>query len=138
MAAQEYFWYLRESDPEPSSYALSIPLEIVGPLDRDRMQRAVEAAINEREVFRAAFCEVDGRVFQVVDPGAPRFELELVDDAADVPSTVSDLARQLDLATGVLVRGHLQQLSPKRHILVLVLHHAVSDGRTDAARGQPV
>jgi iturin family lipopeptide synthetase A len=138
MAAQEYFWYLRQSDPEPSSYALPLPLEIVGPLDRVRLQHAVERAINDREVFRTAFREHDGRLFQSVEPDAPRFALEIVDRtalpdaerAAEIARTTAELAPRLDLAAGVLALARLLVLGPERHVLVLVMAHAICDGGT--------
>jgi amino acid adenylation domain-containing protein len=136
MATQEWFWYLRESDPDPSSYATQLALTIAGPLDRGRLRRAVEDTVAAHDIFRTAFREIDGRLFQVVASDAPRCELEIVDhgalpDAArtaEVNRSLAAFTSQLDLATGVIVRARLLGFGPDRHALVVVASHAMVDG----------
>jgi hypothetical protein len=130
MAAQEYFWYLQKSDPEPSSYALEIVLALDGPLDRARFVRAVEDTLNAHDIFRTAFREIDERVFQAVERDAPRFALTVApaEQATEIADVLAELTAQLDLARGAMVHGRLLAFGPERHVLAIVLAHAVCDG----------
>jgi hypothetical protein len=134
MAAQEYFWYLQAADPESSSYVVELAIAVDGPLDRERLTRAVVATVAAHDIFRTAFREIDGRLF-LVERAAPSFELA-VEDLTAVPEAQHDaeidrvaaaLVQRLDLATGSTVQGRLLAFGPERHVLFLVIPHAVFD-----------
>ncbi|MEU4833755.1 amino acid adenylation domain-containing protein [Streptosporangium sp. NPDC023615] len=59
-------------------------------------------------------------------PGAgPRIELRVTDDPAEIDA---ETARPFDLATGPLLRALLVRRGPAEHVLLLTMHHAVTDG----------
>jgi len=132
LAVQQYFWYLRATDPEPSSYAMQLALAIDGPLDVERLQHAVAATVARHSVFRTALRERDGELLQLVEPHAAPFALPLADCAAPpdaaVERAVAELQAELDLAAGITIRGRLLRVSPVRHLLVFAIDHAVCDG----------
>jgi condensation domain-containing protein len=133
--AQECFWYMRRSDPDPSSYVMGLRLALSGPLDVGALAGAVESAIARHSVFRTALRELDGRLHQFVLGDLPRFELEREDRSgtatADRPDLVARLERELgatsDLASGRTVRGRLVTFAPDVHALVLTVDHAMAD-----------
>src|SRR4029077_10672632 len=91
------------------------------------------------------FLEGDGTPVQEIRPAAP-LPLPVIDLAGDgVPSAAvearrlarAEAARPFALETGPLLRATLVRLAPRRHVLLVNMHHIVSDGWSigGAARG---
>ena len=130
---QEYFWYLAKNDADSDSYANESILIFEGPLDRTALKRSVETIVGRHDIFRTSLVEVDATLFQQVST-EPRFELELeaVATSETVEVAVERAATELrasglDLTSGRTIRGRLVSLSLDRHVLVLLVHHAVVD-----------
>ncbi|HEY0552879.1 MAG TPA: amino acid adenylation domain-containing protein [Thermoanaerobaculia bacterium] len=137
--AQERLWFLHRLQPESPAYNIPLALRAEGALDPARLGTALSAVARRHEVLRTVFAERGGRPVQVVLSAA---------DAAIVPLPVVDLgalpaprreieARRLaaaeadtpfDLAAGPLLRTLLIGLEPRRWVLLLNLHHIVTDG----------
>ncbi|HEY5933623.1 MAG TPA: amino acid adenylation domain-containing protein [Kofleriaceae bacterium] len=135
VVAQEYFWYLECADPDPDAYAMQIAAHLEGPLDRGALKRSAEAVIARHSIFRTAYREVEGTLFQYVSPDVPRFELEIrdaplpeADWPAEIDRGVAELSSRLNLTSGHRVCARLVAFAPERHTLILVMHHAVGDG----------
>ena len=104
----------------------------VGPCGSPR----VLAEVARHEVLRTTFAEADGAPVQVIAP--PRaVELPVVDLAAladaEREAEALRLAREeaqrpFDLARGPLLRATLLRLAEDEHVLLLIMHHIVSDG----------
>jgi len=132
--AQRRFWWLDRLDPGLPTYNVPWSVELTGPLDEQALRSVLQSAVDRHEALRTTLREADGDPVQVVAD-----HLELAWHTMDV-STAADpmaaaaaravkLARQpFDLERGPLVRVELLRLAPEHHRLVLVCHHAVSDG----------
>jgi fengycin family lipopeptide synthetase B len=113
-----------------SPYHLAFLAWLEGELEHDTLRRALNELVARHAALRTFFPLVDGRPVQVV---RPELELELplepVEEGpeAAVEQTVSE---RFDLAAGPLVRARLFQAEDDRFALALVMHHAVSDGRS--------
>lgn len=128
--AQQRLWLLHQMDPTSAAYNLHAAIRLVGRLDRAALERAVTEVLARHEALRTVFPAVDG---------APRAEVRPVEPVALPPVVVPDeaalrarvaheAAQPFDLATGPLVRAELLQLTGDEHVLLLVMHHIVSDG----------
>ena len=92
--------------------------------------------VQRHEVLRTTFATVEGRPVQVIAPSLT-VPLPIV-DLSDFPEDereaqtqqfAQDEARQpFSLAQGSLIRAHLLRLAEQEHVLLLTLHHIVSDG----------
>ncbi|HEX9937525.1 MAG TPA: amino acid adenylation domain-containing protein, partial [Longimicrobium sp.] len=134
--AQERLWFLDRLDPGSATYNIPAAWRLGGALDAAALERALGEIVRRHESLRTAFREVDGGAVQVVAPFAG-FALP-VDDLSGLHATEreaevrrrarEDAARPFDLAEGPLVRATLLRVAPEEHVLLLCIHHVVSDG----------
>ncbi|MCR4542455.1 condensation domain-containing protein, partial [Pseudomonas sp. 18.1.10] len=127
--AQERQWFLWQLERDSAAYHLPRALRLKGRLDRAALQRSFDTLIARHESLRTHLHQDVDQVLQVV---APELPLEIACEtagAADLEARVqAEVAQPFDLQQGPLLRVKLLQLAPDEHVLVLVLHHIVSDG----------
>lgn len=141
-AAQARLWFLAQLDRNDVAYAIPLLLRLEGELDRDALTQALNDTIRRHEILRTTFPSIDGRPYQHVHAADSALasqagHIEEVDlsstagDArqADVAKTAMAAAGQpLALADGPLLRTVLLRVSERAHVVVLVMHHIISDG----------
>ncbi|MCY1045105.1 non-ribosomal peptide synthase/polyketide synthase, partial [Corallococcus sp. bb12-1] len=132
--AQQRLWFLDQLQPGSPAYNMPVALRAEGPLDVEALERAFEALVHRHETLRTTFAQRDGAPVQHIHPPAP-FHLPRTDvtDAANPEAevhrlAVEEAARPFDLAAGPLLRVHLLKLGGAQHVLLLTLHHIISDG----------
>ncbi|NUT53962.1 MAG: amino acid adenylation domain-containing protein, partial [Saccharothrix sp.] len=131
--AQQRLWFFEQLEPGTSLYNVPVVLPLRGELDRGALSRALDGLVRRHEALRTTFPATRGRPRQEVASPAP---VPLpVTDLADRPGELESVVEQeavrpFDLAAGPLLRARLIRLSDAEHHLVLVLHHAVVDGRS--------
>jgi amino acid adenylation domain-containing protein len=134
--AQRRLWVLERLEPGSAAYVLPASVRLAGALDADALARAITEVVRRHEALRTVFAEHDGEPFQVVRPAAevplPVVDLSnLADDArADAvrAAAAEDARTGFDLERGPLFRARLLRLAADEHVLLLAMHHAVSDG----------
>ncbi len=134
-SAQQRLWMLQQLQPDLTAYNMPLAYELTGPLNVDALNYAYQTMISRHESLRTTFVAVDGEPRQRISaPNPARFVMEQVDLAGD--TSPEQLAHQLaeqeailqfDLAAGPLVRSRLLRLSANRHVLLLTMHHIVTD-----------
>ena len=133
--AQQRLWFAAQLDPENVAFNVRNALRLVGPLDTEALRRAFEEIVRRHEVLRTTFASVDGRP-QAITGTVPTFDLPLVDlsgrTADERTNEVQRRARTasatpFDLARGPLMRATLLRLESREHVLLLGMHHIVSD-----------
>jgi len=134
--AQQRLWFIEQLEPGSTAYHMPSVLRLRGPLDARVLERALGEVVRRHEALRTTFGESEGAPFQVVHPaGAAR--LEVTDLSALAPAEREAEARRLageetqrlfDLRAGPLFRARLLRLDEDDHVLVLAMHHVVSDG----------
>ncbi|HVO10122.1 MAG TPA: amino acid adenylation domain-containing protein [Vicinamibacteria bacterium] len=134
--AQQRLWFFDQLQPQSAAYNLFLPLRHRGALDPDALGRALREVVRRHEVLRTRFHAVGGRPVAEVD-AEPSVALPLVDlsdlAGADGEAAARRLAREenarpFDLARGPLLRAKLLRLRADDHLLLLTMHHIVSDG----------
>ena len=136
--AQERLWFLDRLAPGNPAYNLALALRIDGPLDVRRLAGAFAALVSRHEALRTRFPELaaDGKPMQVIEPAEGAFralrltDLEHLGAAADAEVlrlAAADALRPFDLAAGPPLRATLLRLDEARHVLLLAIHHIVSD-----------
>ena len=122
---------------EPSSPVYNVPatLRLAGRLDAEMLTRALNEVVRRHDVLRTTFAVVDDTPVQVVAPtlalALPQTDLSALPHA-ERTLRADELARQeawtgFDLAAGPLIRARLLRMSEEEHILLLTVHHIVTD-----------
>jgi amino acid adenylation domain-containing protein len=116
------------------SYNMPIALDIEGLLDRERLENVINALVNKHEPFRTSFKMTDGRIVQQVHPQVD-FQMgyeELLDgahwDKQRIDLKIKDFIKPFDLEKAPLLRVKLIKVSAGKHLLLLDMHHIISDG----------
>ncbi|MEV4820395.1 amino acid adenylation domain-containing protein, partial [Micromonospora sp. NPDC049274] len=132
--AQGRLYFLNRLTQDSASYNVPIALRFDGDLRADALGAAFAALWSRHEGLRARFPSVDGEPVQEVLPAeaVAYAEVDISGDAEPerrLGALFDAEGRTLfDLATGPLLRGTLVRLRPDSHVLLMTLHHIVSDG----------
>ncbi|HEX8273711.1 MAG TPA: condensation domain-containing protein, partial [Longimicrobiaceae bacterium] len=129
-------WFLDRLQPGSAFYNVYSALRLGGALDVRALETALGEIVRRHEALRTVFRETDGSPVQVIRPftgfALPVEDLSGLGEAereAQVKSRATDeAARPFDLASGPLFRATLLRLSDEEHVLLLGVHHVVSDG----------
>ncbi|APR84357.1 Malonyl CoA-acyl carrier protein transacylase [Minicystis rosea] len=136
--SQERLWFLDQLDPGSAAYNVPIGMRLTGPLDPTALENALHALVRRHEVLRTTFATVSGKPVQVIHEEMP-LHLATVDltplPEAERESVAHHEAeiearRPFDLAVGPLFRARLFRISARDHVVLLTLHHIVSDAWT--------
>jgi amino acid adenylation domain-containing protein/non-ribosomal peptide synthase protein (TIGR01720 family) len=128
--AQERLWFLDRLMPGSPAYNVSAALRLTGDLDIAALERAFGEVVRRHEVLRTTLAERDGNPVQRIAP--PAGWVIPVIDLTGTPEEIERLAQEealapFDLATGPLLRTRLLRTGPREHVLLLTLHHVVTD-----------
>jgi hypothetical protein len=132
--AQERLWFLERLEPGQSAYHIPAPVRLRGPLEVWALERALGALLARHESLRTVLRAEQGQPVQQVLPPVP-FVLPVRTltagagrDATLQQEVAQESERPFDLARGPLLRASLLRLGSEEHVLLLTMHHIVSDG----------
>ncbi|HYH46090.1 MAG TPA: amino acid adenylation domain-containing protein, partial [Thermoanaerobaculia bacterium] len=152
---QERLWFLHQLEPESAVFNLPVAVRLTGDLDVAALAASLSEIVRRHESLRTVFATVENSwpgqpngaeqparpprpprppMVQVISPPAP-VALPVL-DLSDEPDReeqarrrfAADAERPFDLAAGPLLRASLMRLGAREHLLLLNLHHIVSDG----------
>ncbi|OAB42663.1 non-ribosomal peptide synthetase [Paenibacillus glacialis] len=126
--AQNRMFVLHHVNPSGTTYNLPLALKMIGELDMERMQRALQGLIDRHEPLRTSFEWNDGvpvqRIHEDVTLIANVTRVEDVDNA----DGMQEFIEPFDLQQAPLLRASLITNGEQDHMLLLDMHHIVSDG----------
>src|SRR3569833_463393 len=134
--SQERLWFLEHLGGVGTAYTMALPLHLQGKLDRAALVRALNEVVRRHEVLRTRLETVGGQGVQRIATEAS-LSLREVDlselEASSREGTLRQLQTELlntpfELEKEPPLRGLLVRLSAHEHVLVLTMHHVVSDG----------
>jgi amino acid adenylation domain-containing protein len=133
---QQRLWFLEQLNPEANNYLIPSVLRLKGPLNSPALRTSLNKVIQRHEALRTTFTVSKGKPAQVVhacmEIPFQEASLESIPDE-DRQSKVRELVEKessakFDFAHGPLLKACLIRLNAKEHLLVLVLHHIITDG----------
>lgn len=134
--AQQRLWFLDQLAPGNLFYNLPLAVILEGDLDIPALEASLNEIIRRHAVLRTNFKAEGGVPVQVIKPEL-KIHLEVVDisgiNEAEKSEKAFRLAEQeartpFDLAVDPLLRAQLIRLDHDRHVILLTMHHIVSDG----------
>ena len=134
--SQQRLWFLDQLQPGNAFYNISRNFLLRGSLDVQALERSLNEIVKRHEILRTSFKNVDGHPVQVISP-PQQFNLLVVnledhseeDRETKSYSLITEHANQpFDLGRGPLMRVKLLRLSEQEHVVLLAMHHIISDG----------
>jgi amino acid adenylation domain-containing protein/non-ribosomal peptide synthase protein (TIGR01720 family) len=128
--AQQRLWLEVSRDPADPAYHVPVALCLRGDLDRRALQQSLEFIVDRHEILRTTFTTRNGETLQVIHPDMP----VVIRAAGRIPADDFDaevrreIHRPFDLERGSLVRVVIYDLDDRKAVLLLVMHHLVTDG----------
>jgi hypothetical protein len=134
--AQQRLWFLHKLNPWKATYNTPAALKITGDLNVEILEKVFTFLVARHEALRLVFREEKGRIYQLVrEPFAVGIELvnlsasSAAENASQAEKLLlKDIETPFDLEGGPLFRVHLYKLGDKENILLLNMHHIISDG----------
>ena len=134
--AQERLWLLDQLEPDRAVYNVPSAVTLPGNVNADVLRRALNEIVKRHEVLRTKFMSVDGKPSQVI---LPSLNIELpVHDLRNMSAgqrqaevarlTEAEARRPFDLSQGPLLRAQLLRVTNEQNLLLLTMHHIISDG----------
>jgi alpha-ketoglutarate-dependent taurine dioxygenase len=132
---QQRLWFLDQLEPGSSQYNSWRAIRVNGTLDEDALDRAIKEIVLRHEILRTRYVAQNGVAVQEVSYDQ-EIEIEKVDLSREEEQLRESKAREIareygargfDLETGPLMRLKLIRIGQGESVLVVVMHHIVSD-----------
>ena len=133
--AQQRLWFIDQFEGATPFYNNPVAVRISGALKKEVLKQTLSEIVRRHEILRTHFAEVDGKALQIVSPATP-LQIPITDlselsederGPTAVQLAVAEAAAPFDLSTGPLIRVKLIRLTVVEHIVLLTLHHTVTD-----------
>jgi amino acid adenylation domain-containing protein len=134
--AQQRLWFLDQLEPNSAFYNISGAVRLEGTLKVDLLERTFAEIVRRHEILRTTFTLLEEQPVQVIsEPAAdtlPLIDLSHLPASEHRAETARyaniEASRPFDLERGPLLRVELLRLSAEEHVLLVTMHHIISDG----------
>ncbi|PON09611.1 non-ribosomal peptide synthetase [Candidatus Entotheonella serta] len=139
--AQQRLWFLNQLEGPSPTYNIPGAFRLKGHLEIAAVEQALIHIVARHEILRTRFAEEHGQPWAVIDAAAVSpVRLVSLDDLSgeSLPGEpletriahycIHEARQPFDLAQGPLFRAVLLRVAPDDHILLLTMHHIISDG----------
>ncbi|HEY9297483.1 MAG TPA: condensation domain-containing protein, partial [Phormidium sp.] len=134
--AQQRLWFLDQLVPNNPFYNVPAALRLTGSLNLVALEQTFKEIVRRHEALRTTFAAVEGKPVQKI---AAKFSLAmpLIDlislpkyqQEIEVKNIVTQEAQHyFNLSSDLLIRVKLLRLAETEYLLIINLHHIVSDG----------
>ncbi|TNC87021.1 MAG: non-ribosomal peptide synthetase [Alcanivorax sp.] len=134
--AQQRLWFIDQLQSGSASYNISAALRLKGALDVEALRMSFDDIVRRHEVLRTTFVSEEGQGRQVINEHQ-RWELPTIsleplstEEQEEVIKArfKGDAHTSFDLINGPLLRTRLIRLSSIEHVIIVSMHHIISDG----------
>ncbi|MDZ8030985.1 condensation domain-containing protein [Nostoc sp. DedSLP04] len=134
--AQQRLWFLNQLEPNSTTYNLPFAVRLTGTLNVPALEQSLNEIVQRHEALRTTFAIANGQPIQVITPTLT-LKLSVVDlqeysitkqETEVLRLAVQESQSLFNLAQGPLLRTTLLHLSEQQYVLLLIMHHIVSDG----------
>src|SRR5216684_389736 len=134
--AQQRLWFIHQLEPDSAAYNCPWAMRLRGELNLEALGRSFDEIVRRHEVLRTSFPAEGGEPVERIGE-AERVEIPVIDVSGMREEAREEEARELGrrtgeerfvLETGPVMRVRVVKLGEQEHVLLLTLHHIVSDG----------
>ncbi|MEM7798662.1 MAG: amino acid adenylation domain-containing protein [Chloroflexota bacterium] len=134
--AQQRFWFMDQITPDSAAYNMYEAQHVKGPLNLKALQTAIDRVVRRQQVLTSNFTVKDGEPRAMIHPER-QIQLDIYDMQGASFEAAVQRGNQLagcpfNLAEDPLLRFSVLKLGEEEHLLVLVIHHIVSDEYANA------
>ena len=134
--AQQRLWFMEQLQPGSAAYNIPSGVKLSGDLDLDIFEKSLNEIVRRHEVLRTNFKTESGQPQQVIHTDVQLDlnvrDLQQLDPDAQQEQAAElfrqQTARAFDLERDLLLRVTVIRLAPQEHIVLLLMHHIISDG----------
>ena len=133
--AQQRLWFLDQFEPNSPFYNRPLALRLTGTLKVPALEQSLQAIVERHEALRTNFITVDGQALQIIQTQSD-WQVSVF-DLQNLPANEQEIALQqlaqehaiqpFDLANQALFRAKLLVLNQTENVLLVSMHHIVSD-----------
>ena len=133
---QRRLWIVDRLGGGSAQYNMPAPFILRGELNLPALQSAFDTMVARHESLRTRFQDIDGEPFQIVGAPVPldipRIDLTALAEEDRVARrdllVRDDALKPFDLSRDLPIRVTVAVLGPREHLLLINIHHIVSDG----------
>jgi amino acid adenylation domain-containing protein len=133
---QRRLWVLEQFGGLGSAYNIPLNWGIRGNVNADALEQAIYALMERHEILRTKIEVIEGEPYQKIQSvketgfSMQRVDLQHLPDAEMKAKELSDQesTRPFDIMSSCMMRAMLITMEPTHHVLVLTVHHIISDG----------
>lgn len=134
--AQQRMWFLHQLEPDSPAYNMRLAWRLEGALDVGAVAQSLQALVNRHETLRSCFPAVGGQPAQIIRDSLTiplnqhdlRALPEVEHDASVRQLAWQETLKPFNLSEGPVIRAALLQLRDEAYVLLITMHHIVSDG----------
>lgn len=127
---QQRLWFLDKLAVGSGHYNIHGGVRLIGRLNQQALTAAAQTMLQRHQILRTTFhADSKGQALQVVhDQGILQFDIEACSESGLNAASTTEANYRFDLTTLPMVRLKLLQLGPENHVMLLTMHHIISDG----------
>ncbi|MEN1935220.1 amino acid adenylation domain-containing protein [Paenibacillus sp. 102] len=127
-SSQKRMYAIQQLEGEGTTYNMPLVFELTGELNIERLQTVFQQLVVRHEAFRTSFHLMEGELVQKIVDEVP-FTIKYR-KAADLEwkSIMQSFLQPFRLESAPLLRVELVQLTHTKYILLIDMHHIISDG----------
>ncbi|MEM1393821.1 MAG: amino acid adenylation domain-containing protein [Cyanobacteria bacterium P01_H01_bin.150] len=133
--AQQRLWFLAQLEPDSSFYNIPAAVRLEGELNLEALQKSFNEIVRRHEALRTNFQTKEGEAIAVISEDVPLTlpifdisELSAFQQKAEIrQQAFQEAQRPFDLSSDHLLRLKLLRLGEQEHIVLLTMHHIISD-----------
>lgn len=132
--AQQRLWFVDQYEPGTGLYNIPVVWQVQGKLDVAALERSINEVVRRHEILRTSFAFEDGSPVQIIAKHL-QVKLQVTDLSGQEDAhrqverlTQEEAERAFDLSRGPLIRAGVLKLGEAEHMVLLTLHHVISDG----------
>jgi amino acid adenylation domain-containing protein len=134
--AQQRLWLIEQITPNTAAYNIPLAIRLIGQLNIKALHNSLNEIIYRHEVLRTIFTTVNGEPIQEIiselSLPLPVVDLQQIPESereTEILKVITTETQQpFDLSIAPLLRVTLLQINEQEYVLLLVMHHIISDG----------